>query len=353
MSFHFYKVRFFKLFLWFVLSFAFLAACNAAEPTASPSPEQPLETVTMLPAPTDTPQPSPTAPEPLVVLLTAAESDASRVALLEALLAELAAQEGWKFETRMELPVSQDASGLQIVVALPPRPDLAQLASTYPQARFLGIGFSDLQAGDNLSLIGVGGIRPDQQGFLAGYLAAVITPNWRAGVISLSGDEASQAAQQGFINGAIFYCGLCRPAYPPFFQYPVYASFPADSQLDARQAAADTLIANAVETVYVAPGAADDALFVYLAEAGVKIIAGIDPPGGLENVWVASIQLDWAEALRQSWPALVAGDPGVSQEPPLVLSHVNQALLSPGRQQFVERMLAELADGFIDTGVMP
>jgi hypothetical protein len=328
-----------------------LSACDSDEPALTPTIIQPaVATTVVLPA-TDTPQPTLTAPPPLVVLLAPPGAEAMQVSILQPLLAELAAQDGFDFEVHSELPPLDEVESLQFVVALSPDPGLGEMASAYPNVRFLGVGIPTLQAGGNLSLVGVQGERPDEKGFLAGYLAAVITPNWRVGVLSLSDNDASQVAQQGFINGAIFYCGLCRPAYPPFFQYPIYAGFPSGASLETQQAAVDTLVANAVETVYVAPGAAGDELLAYLAQSGLKIIAGIEPLSGLEDRWVVSIKLDWDDAVRQIWPVLTSTEPGISLEPPLLLSSSNESLLSPGRQGFVERMMADLDAGYIDTGV--
>jgi hypothetical protein len=242
---------------------------------------------------------------------------------------------------------------VRLVVALTPDPGVASLAAAHPGTQFLALGAPGLEPMENLSVSGAQGERPDRQGFLAGYLAAVITPDWRVGVISRSDTPSGLAAQGGFVNGSIFYCGLCRPAYPPFFQYPVVAGVVGGAGPADQQAAADALISNAVQTAYVAPGAGDESLLGYLAEAGLAIIGSAPPPPQIQSRWVATIQVDWAAAVRAAWPQLVSGDGGLVLEGVLQFTNRNEDLFSPGRQIYVERMLEDLLDGYIDTGIDP
>jgi hypothetical protein len=157
----------------------------------------------------------------------------------------------------------------------------------------------------------------------------------------------------GFVNGVIFYCGLCRPAYPPFFQYPVYAEIPGGASQGELQAAADNLIANAVETVYVFPGAGNEVLLDYLAQAGITIIGGTAPPEGVQSQWAATVQVDVVDALKLYWPDLIEGEGGVNVGAPLSITNRNEDLFSPGRQRLVEQMQADLMAGYVDTMVDP
>jgi hypothetical protein len=270
---------------------------------------------------------------------------------LQNVLGELAAQDSLTFETRTELAALEFSSGVRLVVAMPPDSGIVNLAAANPQVQFLAVGIPGIQAVSNLSVIGSEGERPDQQAFLAGYLAAVITKDWRAGVISRGDIVEGKAARLGFTNGVIFYCGLCRPAYPPFVQYPQYVELTAGASQVEQQAAADILIQNAVKTVYVFPGTGDETLLEYLAQAGVDLIGSGTAPETLRSHWVASIRVDEASAIRQIWPRLMGGEKSIQLNVPLVLADQNPALFSTGRQHLVEKMLADLLAGFIDTGV--
>jgi hypothetical protein len=285
-----------------------------------------------------------------VVLLALPGADPAIAAELEATLAELAAQDGLTFEVMTELDGLQFAPETRLVAALPPDPGLANLAAANPQAQFLAVGIPGVPVTSNLSLIGSDGERPDQQGFLAGYLAAVITPDWRVGVISRSDSPAGLAAQNGFTNGVIFYCGLCRPSYPPFIQYPILVDL---AVMTDPQAAVDSLVSNAVKTVYVSPAANDQALLDSLAQAELQIIASGAPQPQVADQWVAGISMDQMGAVRQVWPRLLAGEGGLNLSTPLALVERNPALFSPGRQRLVDKMLTDLLAGFVDSGVDP
>ncbi|MEW5869040.1 MAG: hypothetical protein AB1894_07170 [Chloroflexota bacterium] len=338
-----------------VMSIGFMAC---GKPAATPAlTDQPVASIvpgeTPAPPATETTLPTPTAQPPLAILLATPGADSAQVALVQPVLSELAAQDGWRFESRADLPANAIEEGIMLVVVMMPDPGVAELAAQYPEIQFLAAGIPDVPASANLSLISPLGDRPDRQGFLAGYLAAVITQDWRVGVISLPDTPAGMAARQGFLNGVVFYCGLCRPVYPPFYQYPLYAEIPAGADQAEQQAIANTLIESEVETVYVYPEAGDEGLLAFLAQAGVNIIGGITPPDGLSDHWVASVYPDWAAAIRLAWSQLVSGQTGFVLDVPVMLTDRNDALFSPGRQRLVEKTLTELSDGFIDTGVDP
>ncbi len=343
-------------FILFLVLFAALAACRTGQPVATPAdtPEPPLpaESPTVLPAVTEavvaTSTPTPSSAQ--VVLIALPGSDPDTTTALQNTLSELAAQNNLSFE--MVTDLSSPTFGLEtrLVAALPPDPGIANLAAANPQVQFLAVGIPDVQIADNISLIGSGGERLDQQGFLAGYLASVITQDWRVGVISQSDSPAGNAARNGFTNGVIFFCGLCRPAYPPFIQYPIVVDLPAGAD---PQAAVDTLVSNAVKTVYVFPGAQSEALLNLLAQAGLQIIASGAPTPQIANQWVAGISMDQMGAVRQVWPRLLAGEGGLNLSTPLALVERNEALFSPGRQRLVDKILTDLLAGFVDSGVDP
>lgn len=285
-----------------------------------------------------------------VVLMALPSSDSGQVAAMQKNLSDLAAQDGLTFEMVTDLTSLHLSPETRLVVALPPDPGIANLAQANPQTQFLAIGIPGVQVADNLSRIGSDGNRPDQQGFLAGYLAAVITQDWRVGIIGRSDTPAGKAANNGFANGVTFFCGLCRPAYPPFIQYPIFIDL---STVADPQAAVDALVSNAVETVYVAPEADSDALRDLLAQAGLQIIASDAPSPQIADRWVAGISTDEMGAVRQIWPRLLSGEGGLDLSTPLALVERNAALFSLGRQGLVDKLLSDLLAGYVDSGVDP
>jgi hypothetical protein len=181
-------------------------------------------------------------------------------------------------------------------------------------------------------------------------IAAIITPDWRVGVISTSDTAGGVAARQGFVNGAIYFCGLCSPAYPPYVDYPVYVELPTGATPTEWQNAADFMAEQYVKTVYVYTEAGDEALRNYLAEKGVELIGSESPPAGLEASWVASLQLNLLPIVSEALPALLSSESGLDLTAPLEIGAINEALFSPGRQRLAEEILADLLAGYIGTG---
>jgi hypothetical protein len=151
----------------------------------------------------------------------------------------------------------------------------------------------------------------------------------------------------------IFFCGLCRPAYPPFVQYPVTIEVSDEAGGAEVQAAADQLAINGVKTIFLAPGVNVEAVGSVLSSAGVRLIGVDSPSDDLKPAWVATIKFDPAEIIRQIWPDLISGQGNMDESASLSIVDVNRDLLSQGRQQWVEKLLSELAGGYIDTGVDP
>jgi hypothetical protein len=332
-----------------------LYACNSQAPEATatiPPSATPESSATVVQTPIiETQEPTPILTQSLVVLVTPPGADETISEQLSTVLAELAADEGLDFEIRNSFTQDDLSAEIKVLVALPPDPGLANLAQTAPAIQFLGLFIPDLEPAANLTVIDDQAIRPENIGFLAGYLAAVITPEWRVGVISTSDSSESIDHRQGFLNGAVFFCGICRQIYPPYFNYPLFSEAPASSNPQEWQAVADTLINSAVETVYFAPGTGDDTLLEHLAAADINLIGTTPPPPGLQDHWIATITGDVQSGVRAAWPDLIAGQGGATFSTPLMVTDTNADLFSPGRQRLIEELIGELSAGFIDTGV--
>lgn len=333
-----------------VLLLAMLSSCSNGSPeTATSSPE--IDVTVVAATDTSTPEASPTPPPSISILHAPAGSDPAQVVLIQEFFSELATKEGGQFEVRDVLTDSDFASPPWLVVSIPPDAGVASLASAHPQVEFLAIGIPGLEAAENLSIIDSLNIRHDQVGFLAGYLAAVLTPDWRVGVISPVDTPAGKAAKNGFFNGVIFYCGLCRPVYPPYYAYPIYYDLSSSASQEEKIAAADYLISQGVKTVFLAPGADDVFLLEYLAGAGVNMIGTVTPPETIQSQWIASIQTNLESSIAELWGRLRNGEGGIILNQPISFNNQNEALFSVGRQNFVDRFLEDLLAGYIDTGV--
>lgn len=332
-----------------------VSACSLNQQEQYPMPSltsQPTMTLTQTETPTSTPTPLP----PVSVLLAPPEADKVIVNALQERLSTWIPLEGLRFQI---LP-SMDKDDFKVehykyIIAVPPVPNMNSLVLAAPEVKFLAIGFDNLIQAPNLSTIAAGENLLDEQAFLAGYIATMITPDWRVGMIGVADSPLVDTARKGFINGALFYCpspmGVCNPTYAPFYEYPLYVEMNKDASEADWRSAAKYLKGLAVETVYVMPGAGGDSLLNYLAEQGINLIGGKTPPSNIKDHWVATLGFSPLDALDDYWQEFIGGSVSKNVAIPIEISDINQDLLSPGKQRLAEEVLADLTAGYIDTGV--
>jgi hypothetical protein len=337
--------------------FPILALLLVVTSCSSPgSPETPTITPDEAPTalPTETLVPTATAMPTVGILLAPPGSDRELVDLLQASLAQSAADTGIRFQVLPSLIVDFFASSVvRWVVALPPAENINELVVASGQTRFLTVGIQGLDSAPNLSMIAPDGSRLDHQGFVAGYIAAIITSDWRVGVISTADSSAGADARNAFLTGVEYFCGMCAPTYPPFIEYPLYVEIAASAGAAEWQAAADILLSRSVETVFVVPGAGDENLLRYLARSGVKIIGGTAHPEDISDAWVVTLDFSSSQAFLEFWPDFIAGQDGQTVDVPLSMTDINDDLLSIGRQRLVREVIADVLAGYIDLGTTP
>ena len=336
-----------------VIGLAYLtAACSSPPtseiPTSTPQSE-PTQTATQTAPATQTP----TTAVGTIYLVTGPDADPAIAADLQPFLQELASTQGLRFQIREELSASE-LTAAPLVVVIAPYPDLPEIVSASPQTHFLAIGFPDIESGANLSVIKPNTVPADQIGFIAGFMAATISADWRVGVITEVDSDAGETISVGFMNGVFYMCGLCRPVYPPFPSagYPLYVELPLEAGQADWESTANYLEVWDVQTVYIQPTVASKGLYGVLAEAGINIIGSTSAPQEFRDNWVASLRYaDPIGAVHDLVPELLANPDGQGIQLPLLITDVNPNWLSLGRQQSVEEMMVDLFDGFIGTGV--
>lgn len=331
-----------------LLLILFLSGCGRNAPTELPS-----ATLEASPSPTLTLLPDPTATEePALIYLVAPDSSRGLALELQAFLTQQAAEMGLRFQLRPGLSESDFERDVSIVVLLPPDPGVSAWAQDNPETRFLAVNIPGVAAADNLSVISSAGGSQDFKGFLAGYLAAVITDDWRVGILYRD-DGMDEAYRIGFQNGVTYYCGLCSPVYPPFPSggFPMMFSLNADSGPPEWSAALGYFQLWGVETLFVTPQVASSGLYTFLGDEGLNSFGEDAVPQGLSEHWVATIGVqDPLSVFGEAWGDLVQGAVGKEYLLEVELRNVNSDLLSPGRLRLVEEMLVELQAGYIATG---
>jgi len=295
---------------------------------------------------------SPTSEPDLVYLINggkAAEGMASRV---EDLITTLSAAAGNDFIVLTEISDSDLEQNVKVVFSLPPDPGLNDLAARHPTVQFVAIGIHGLSDADNLTRIGPEGLGADQVGFIAGVLAAVVTPDWRVGAISVLNSIDESASNLAFQNGVKFYCGLCRQAYPPFHSYPLGIEA-SSSEIAPVQEAINTLSDLDVDTIYLSPELSAAASEEMLEGPGLGFVGGESPENDLGEKWIATVRAAPELAIAEIWDRVWMGEGGGTVSMPIIIEDINPERLTLGRESWMQEILQDLIDGYIDTGVDP
>jgi hypothetical protein len=295
---------------------------------------------------------------PLAILVLPADMAQKDKDSYQTLVYGLTQANGMRFQVLNTLTAGDLALGgpaLKVVIVLPPDPGLAALTAAAPGVQFLAIGIPDLPTASNLSSIGATGVPADQQAFLAGYIAGLVAPEWKVGILSQKDTPGGAAAVTAFNNGFVYYCGSCRnPLFPqPAGIYPVIVRIPTNAKPGEYTAYADLLIQNVVKAAYVYPDIATSDLLTYMSQKDLLLIGQTLPGENVRSQWVVSIQPDEVTAIKNIFPDLVAGKGGKVVPTPLVLADVNSTLLGAGKLRLAQDVLDGLQNGTIGTGVTP
>jgi hypothetical protein len=295
---------------------------------------------------------------PLAILVLPADMAQKDKDSYQTLIYNLTQANGMRFQvlnTLTDNDLALAGPSLKVVITFPPDPGLAALTAAAPGVQFLAVDIPNLATAANLSSIGGNGFPVDQQAFLAGYIAGLVAPEWKVGILSQKDNPAGDTAVTAFTNGFIYFCGSCRnPLFPqPAGIYPVVVRIPSDAKTNTYNAYADLLIQNVVKVAYVFPAVATSDLLSYMSQDGLMLIGQTMPNDTVQPQWIASIQPDEITAIKNIFPDLAAGKGGKVVPTPLVLSDVNSSLLGVGKLRLAQAVLDGLQNGTIGTGVNP
>ena len=333
---------------WFLLAALvfLLAACGAATPAMTEAPTAGAIEATITPPPT----PEPTSLPAKVILVSDAGSSPAELQKVETQLAALAAAGNSTLVQQESVTAADLTDDVQVVVWVGTAAGIGDLAAGAPRVQFVAITPAEIQPFDNLSIIRS---QPENAIFIAGYISTLIAPDWRGGALLPSDGPLGGQAQSIFTNGGRFFCGRCAPSYAPIVLFPVSAVLPTGSPAAAWQAAFAELNQNVIEVLYVSDAAASPELLTALAETGITLLGSQPPSPDWNQNWAATVQVDASALLATLWPELLAGNGGQSLVAPVTLSDINPEKLSPGRQELVEKMIADLQAGLVSPFSVP
>ncbi len=328
-----------------------LSACTLpGKPTSTPEPG------TSTPLPTDAA--TPTQVTPLAMLVLPADLAQDESDQYQTLIYELAQQNGMRFQVRNTLTVEDlqaELPALKVVIALPPDPGLAGLAAAAPEVQFLAVNIPGVTVATNLSVIGGADQPVDKQAFLAGYITAMLAPEYRTGILTQRDTPGGESARAAFANGYHYFCGYCRhPNFTqPAYDYPIVVRIPTDAQEGEYLGYAAALLDYLTKAVYLYPDVATSDVISYMAQYGVLMVGQSLPTEEARPYWIASIQPDAIPAIKNIFPELVAGKGGQTVPTPLYLTDVNGDWLTEGKLRLAQEVLVGLQNGTIGTGVLP
>ena len=329
-----------RIFIFIIMVGLVLSACaETSEPAA-----------TLTPVPTDTPvvpptlTPTPTVP--LAVLVLPADMDTEASDLYQKTVYDLTQASGMRFQVRNSFSSGDLEPGLKVVIALPPDPGIMELATAAPDVQFLSINIPGVVPNPNVSVLG-NNSQATIAAFLAGYTAAMLTDDYRIGMLMPRDNDDAIQSYNAFANGRKFYCGLCRPYFFLPWEFPQFIDIGADEDVNNYDAYADILILQyQVRTMFIHPDIQTQDLVDYIGTTGTSMIGTVSPdqrPAG----WIMTIQPDTIQAIQSAWPSLIAGQGGLTVQSPLGLSDIDPSLLSPGKQLEVQEILDKLQRGLI------
>ena len=328
-----------------IIFVAILVACGHSTPEATPTA---IPTDTAIPTATFTATPS----TPLAILVMPADLDPAQYELYQSTVYDLAQQSGFRFQVRNSLSEGDLESTLRVVIALPPDPGIAALAAAAPQAQFLAINIPGLTAGGNISVL-ANDIQTDIVAFIAGYIGALITEDYRIGMIYPDENADALSALDAYTNGKAYACGICQRYYYLPYDFPQSIPIPTTEPPENYGGYAVYLIQQReVDFIYVYPAIATPELLAYIGSSGA-VQVGSSPQGGLPLYWAASITPDTIGAIQVAWAGVVAGQGGQAVQSPLKITDVDPNLLSPAKQAEAEQVLTELLAGRISPHGVP
>ena len=324
-----------------------VAGCNATSVLDS-TPTENVTSSTLETAPSQVAH-TPTSSPATIAIYVNPDAESEKLAgLTLPILDELANSEGMQIEELEELALSTLNSYPQIVVMFGAPSSASDLVQNNPEIQFLIIGETDIEPGENVTTIGSEGLPRHEQSFIAGYIAALITSEWRVGMM-MTETEPTELADT-FQRGAKFYCGLCRQTYPPFYDYPVIEIVEDGGVAQSYQ----SLSGFSVDTVYASEGVITQ--MGGIDEGGafsIKVIGGAPPLEVSGSNWVVTIQFDLEAPIKLVWSDLLDGNGGKDLPINIALTDVNDELLSLGKFNHVNQVISDVVGGYIGVGEIP
>ncbi len=181
--------------------------------------------------------------------------------------------------------------------------------------------------------------------FLAGYVSAVASEDWRVGALLSNGSINNSSTSQLFSNGMHFLCGLCFPVYTPLVSFPVTANLGLPSDISTTLAAYDEISSSRPKTVFIDSDYLTEDLSVMLKNEGITIISNQSNDPDTRNLPDIIIYQEISDVLSNLLNSLDKNPQRISSADLKIIS--KSAILSTGKLDFIQIVINDLKQGYI------
>ena len=222
---------------------------------------------------------------------------------------------------------------------------LSALTGRFPQTQFIVV------APPKTVIPGAWVIQYDEAflPFLAGLATASNAYDWRSiGMLPTDSPVWGSKAEEYFANGAHYFCGSCRSTLAPYVAFPLLISLPGNSDPGSWMAQVDEAQKSFIYTAFLSEESISEPLLQKLVSLNIRMVGVSTPPSGLEGNWLATINFDWTDTLRQIISQTMIGETQGTQ--PLILSIIPGALsedFSEGKSTLLRRAYIDLLSGIL------
>ncbi len=340
MSFSSINIKFLK---WLPLLFlVFITACAVNTNAEDLLPTEPVVPVEETSAPTLTE----IEPELRVLVAVGSDAEAGIISRVIDAVEGFAAADGLALAVEDGLSSEMITPETRIVVGIGADLDISSIAADTPQVSFLALEHKGIGPGANLFVIGDPAEDWQRQVFMAGYLTALVSSDNKLGALIPADSENPEQIVEIFNNGARFYCGICRPQFPPYGNFPRWEILSLSNAEAGFQPVVDDFIVSGIDIIYVHGALASPTLFSYLAERDIKVVSNSDPDARGPN-WVGTLIVDPAPALDVIWTDLMTGQNGYQLPASVTVVNRNTGLFSEARYRLFDSVLSDLEQGLI------
>lgn len=187
---------------------------------------------------------------------------------------------------------------------------------------------------------------PADRVFIGGYLAAIMTEDWRVGGLLPDVEYENTPLTTIFQNGVEFMCGRCLPIYGPLVNFPVTATLSSPDNNDMTMQAFSEIYNDRLNSLYVPSAYLYDDFVILLQQNGIAIISDAN---------LSNDKADWIDyAVEDNLTILIENSiTQANQSENFLAQPVDYSIYSKfdnfplGKANFIQNMIDNLQKGFI------